>query len=157
MKREYDAALVLCRTNKNLFLQMIASGLMSRLHGPTVMLENTKSEEKRASAEFWQKIALLNDIATIAPMIGLLETVLGMFYAFYNLTRSMESISALFDGLGISVGTPVCGLVVAILAMIFHAVTKYRLVRQLTLIENEAQSLAHLYRQSNEHELNSRR
>jgi biopolymer transport protein ExbB len=80
----------------------------------------------------------------IAPMLGLLGTVLGMFYAFYDLNRSMESISALFDGLGISVGTTVGGLVVAILALMFHAITKYRLTRQLSVIENEAHSLANL-------------
>ena len=52
-------------------------------------------------------------------MIGLLGTVLGMFYAFYDLNRSMESISALFDGLGVSVGTTVGGLIVAILALMY--------------------------------------
>jgi biopolymer transport protein ExbB len=80
----------------------------------------------------------------IAPMIGLLGTVLGMFYAFYDLNRSMESISALFDGLGVSVGTTVGGLIVAILALMFHAITKYRLTRQLAVIETEAHSLANL-------------
>ena len=64
------------------------------------MIEAMKSEGKRASVHFWQRIGLLNDIAIIAPMIGLLGTVLGMFYAFYDINRSIESISTLFDGLG---------------------------------------------------------
>jgi biopolymer transport protein ExbB len=144
LSREYDEALAMCQQSKNILFQMVASGIESRSHGQTVMVDTMKSEGRRASSGLWQKIALLNDVAMIAPMLGLLGTVLGMFYAFYDLNRSMESISALFDGLGVSVGTTVCGLIVAILAMIFHAVTKYRLVRQLTLIENEAQTLANL-------------
>ncbi len=77
-------------------------------------------------------------------MLGLLGTVLGMFYAFYDINRSIESISTLFDGLGVSVGTTVAGLSVAILALILHSTAKYRLVRTLAHIENEAQSLATL-------------
>ena len=111
------------------------------------MMDAVKSEGKRSTGSHWQKIGLLNDIAIIAPMLGLLGTVLGMFYAFYDVNRSMESISAFFDGLGISVGTTVCGLLVAILAMIFHSLTKYKLVKQLTLIENELATLTHLIKE----------
>lgn len=142
--KQYDDALTLCQKQKSILFKMLASGLLSREHGQTTMLEMMKAEGRRASTTIWQKTALLNDVAIIAPMIGLLGTVLGMFYAFYDLNRSMESITTLFDGLGISVGTTVGGLVVAIVAMLFHSIAKYRLVRQLTMIENEANSLANL-------------
>jgi len=87
---------------------------------------------------------MLNDIAIIAPMIGLLGTVLGMFYAFYDVNRSIESISTLFDGLGVSVGTTVAGLLVAIVALILHSTAKYRLVQALAQVENNAQKVATL-------------
>jgi biopolymer transport protein ExbB len=144
LSKNYDEALMICEKNPNILFRMMSAGILARKQGQTTMLELMKSEGRRASHQLWQKTALLNDIAVIAPMLGLLGTVLGMFYAFYDLNRSMESISALFDGLGISVGTTVGGLVVAILALMFHAMTKYRLSRQLTLIENEAHSLANL-------------
>ncbi len=144
MSKSYDEALALCERNPTILTQMVSTGITSRKQGQNTMLELMKSEGRRASTKLWQKIALLNDIAVIAPMLGLLGTVLGMFYAFYDLNRSMESISALFDGLGISVGTTVGGLIVAILALMFHAVTKYRLTRQLSVVEQEAHTLAHL-------------
>jgi biopolymer transport protein ExbB len=144
MSKSYDEALVLCAKTPTILTQMVSAGIVSRKQGQNSMLELMKSEGRRASTKMWQKIALLNDIAVIAPMLGLLGTVLGMFYAFYDLNRSMESISALFDGLGISVGTTVGGLLVAILALMFHAVTKYRLTRQLAVVEQEAHTLAHL-------------
>jgi biopolymer transport protein ExbB len=141
---QFDEALSLCQGREDLFSKMILSGIQSRRHGLPMMIEAMKAEGKRSSIAFWQKIGLLNDIAIIAPMLGLLGTVLGMFYAFYDVNRSIESISTLFDGLGISVGTTVAGLVVAILALILHSTAKYRLVRGLALVENEAQSLATL-------------
>jgi biopolymer transport protein ExbB len=140
----FDEALSICEERNNLLCKMISSGIRSRRHGLPVMIEAMKAEGKRASIAFWQKIGLLNDIAIIAPMLGLLGTVLGMFYAFYDVNRSIESISTLFDGLGISVGTTVAGLVVAILALILHSTAKYRLVKALALVENEAQSVATL-------------
>jgi biopolymer transport protein ExbB len=141
---QYDEALALCEGKKSFFFKMIATGISTRDRGPTAMLDLMKAEGRRATNNFWQKIALLNDVAIIAPMLGLLGTVLGMFYAFYDLNRSMESISALFDGLGISVGTTLAGLAVSIVAMVFYSMTKYRLMKQLTLVENEAQAVANL-------------
>jgi biopolymer transport protein ExbB len=138
----FDGALSLCTQQENLVSKMVATGINARRHGLSVMIENMKIEGKRASIHFWQRIGLLNDIAVIAPMIGLLGTVLGMFYAFYDINRSIESISTLFDGLGISVGTTVAGLAVAILALILHSLAKYQLVKVLTIVENEAQLLA---------------
>ena len=114
----------------------------------TYLSHSDEDRHFRMTISYWQKINLLNDIAIIAPMLGLLGTVLGMFYAFYDLNRSAESISALFDGLGISVGTTVGGLVVAILALMFHAITKYRLTRQLTYVEARAEALAHTIKDS---------
>ena len=147
----YDEALVLCKQDNGFFAKMIASGVSSRRYGLQFMLESMKSEGKRASVSYWQRLNILQDIAIIAPMIGLLGTVLGMFYAFYDLNRSFESISSLFDGLGISVGTTVAGIFVAILAMVLHSTSKYRLVKSLTFVENEAVTLAHLMDNKHSH------
>lgn len=38
--------------------------------------------------------ALLNEIAVIAPMIGLLGTVLGLFFAFYDTNRTSKSLKS---------------------------------------------------------------
>lgn len=140
----FDEALTLCQENNSLFCKMLTTGILSRRHGLSVMIETMKAEGKRSTVSSWQKLGLLNDIAVIAPMLGLLGTVLGMFYAFYDVNRSIESISTLFDGLGLSVGTTVAGLIVAILALILHSTAKYRLVKMLAHVENETQSVAML-------------
>lgn len=140
----FDEALGVCKQEKTLFCHLVAAGIQSRRYGFPVMVETMKAEGKRMTATFWQRINLLNDIAIIAPMLGLLGTVFGMFYAFYDVNRSIESVSMLFDGLGVSVGTTVVGLVVAILALILHSSARYRLVKTLVLVESETHQIASL-------------
>lgn len=145
-KEQFEQAHKLCSLKENLLSSLLKTGLTTRTMGPEVMVDAMKSEGKRASTALWQRLSLLNDIVVIAPMLGLLGTVIGMFYAFYDVNRSIESINALFDGLGIAVGTTVVGLIVAILAMVFHASLKYRILRTLSLVESEALSLSALMR-----------
>ncbi|NGX39929.1 MAG: hypothetical protein KR126chlam1_01268 [Chlamydiae bacterium] len=144
VSNQFDEALDICVKEKHFFCKMLAAGILARRHGLNVMIDSMKAEGKRSTVNFWQRITLLNEIAIIAPMVGLLGTVMGMFYAFYDLNRSIESVSLLFDGLGISVGTTVAGLSVAILSMILYTIAKYRLVKILVNVENEAQTFASL-------------
>lgn len=143
-EKNWQSALNYCEKNRSLLTQMISSALSTRKYGPEFMVDSMKSEGRRLTTPNWQKISILNDIVIIAPMLGLLGTVIGMFYAFYDINRSVESITSLFDGLGIAVGTTVAGLVVAIISMVFSSMLKYRLVKTLSRIENEAVDLSNL-------------
>lgn len=136
-----EAALQTCRQDDNFCAPIIASGLAARKHGSQVMMEAMQSEGRRKGSALWQRISLLNDVAIVAPMLGLLGTVVGMFFAFYDTNRSEESLTAIFDGLGIAIGTTVAGLVVAILAMIFFATLKFRVISLLNAVENETLAL----------------
>lgn len=143
-EREYAKARAFCEEHQKIFGSIVLAGLSTRSLGAQVMMDAMKSEGKRCTASCWQRLSLLNDIAIVAPMIGLLGTVVGMFYAFYDVNRSVDSINALYDGLGISVGTTVAGLIVAIVSMILHTTLKYRVVQTLSQLENEALSLSPL-------------
>jgi biopolymer transport protein ExbB len=143
-ENEESKVFELCRKEGNLLAKMLYTALFTKNLGPEVMIDSMKSEGQRESYPFWQRLTVLNDIVTIAPMLGLLGTVTGMFYAFYDMNRSVESINALFDGLGIAVGTTVAGLLVAITSMIFSTTLKYRLSKLVTSLEKEALLLARL-------------
>ncbi len=136
-----EEALAICQGNTSLLGRMVRSGLQAEHKNKSEMFSMMESEGKRMSGRFWRKLGLLNDVAIVAPMIGLLGTVVGMFYAFYDINRSAESMNTLFDGLGISVGTTVAGLVLAIAALVLHSSSKYRLVKQLTRVESTANAL----------------
>jgi biopolymer transport protein ExbB len=144
-EQRFQEALTLCQGKQSFLTQIIASALSSYKYGYPFMQETMKTEGKRATVSFWQKLSLLQDVAIIAPMLGLLGTVLGMFYAFYDLNRSFESVANLFDGFGIAVGTTVAGILVAILAMILHSIAKFRLVQCLSRVESEATSLVRFF------------
>lgn len=136
--QNYLEAKSLCEKSDHLFASLINVGLTTKNLGAQVMIDSMKSEGKRIATPLWQRLSLLNDVAIISPMVGLLGTVVGMFYAFYDVNRSVESVNTLFDGLGVAVGTTVAGLVVAIFAMIFSTTLKYRLVKALSKVENES-------------------
>ncbi|MES2200248.1 MAG: MotA/TolQ/ExbB proton channel family protein [Chlamydiota bacterium] len=149
LDRDFKEASTFCSKNHNWLSKIVLSGINCKKYGLNAVLENMKSEGKRATISSWQQLGILQDIAIISPMLGLLGTVIGLFYAFYDLNRSFNSISNLLDGLGISVGTTVAGICVAILSMILHSMTKFRLVRSLAKIEVEASSLAYLIDEDN--------
>lgn len=142
--KQYVEAKALCEKHDHLFASLIHVGLTTKSLGAQVMIDSMKSEGKRIATPLWQRLSFLNDIAIISPMVGLLGTVIGMFYAFYDVNRSAESINTLFDGLGVAVGTTVAGLVVAIFAMIFSTTLKYRLIKALSKVENESLSMSAL-------------
>ena len=141
---KYEEAIQYCKNKKNLLSSMIASGINARKHGAQYMIDTIKAEGTRSVADFWQRISLLSDIVVIAPMLGLLGTVIGMFYAFYDINRSIDTLSSLFDGLGIAVGTTVAGLIVAILATCFYSILKFKMIKALGKVENEAVALGNL-------------
>lgn len=144
VKKEFDKALKLCKRDSHYTAQIIASGLLSRNYGHEAVIEAMQKEGKRCGITLWQRIALINDVTLIAPMLGLLGTVLGLFYAFYDVNRSPDTLASIFDGLGVAVGTTVAGLLVAIFSMVFYATLKFRVVRLLNSLENETLSLSHL-------------
>lgn len=144
VEKRYDAALTNCQKARHFTGSVLACGIMARGHGHQVMVEAMQTEGKRCGVSLWQRLSLLNDVVMIAPMLGLLGTVLGLFYAFYDVNRSADTLASIFDGLGIAVGTTVAGLIVAILAMIFYATLKFRVVQLLNTLENETLALGNL-------------
>lgn len=123
---------------------IIASGIKTRHQGPQLVMQAMLLEGKRKGCVLWQRISILNEIAVIAPMLGLLGTVLGLFFAFYDVNQTTDAFSTVFDGLGIAIGTTVVGLIVAILAMIYYTTLKFRVISLLNTIENESFALAAL-------------
>lgn len=105
------------------------------------MIETMEAQGRRSSNSLWQQVSILNEIAFISPMLGLLGTVLGLFFAFYDSSQSSESLAGIFDGLGIAIGTTVAGLIVAILAMSLSSIIRFRIVGLMNTIETELLSL----------------
>ncbi|NLL82986.1 MAG: MotA/TolQ/ExbB proton channel family protein [Lentisphaerae bacterium] len=86
----------------------------------------------------------LLDLSVIAPMLGLLGTVLGMLKAFGSVATDIASAKPVVLAAGVSqaIVTTIFGLLVAIPAMIAYAYFRRRASRQITTLEAGATSLA---------------
>lgn len=143
LDKQFNSALDACQKEQHFISRLLRSGLISRKHGVEAMMTAIQAEGRRAGNRIWQRISLLNEIAVIAPMIGLLGTVIGLFFAFYDSNRAntIENLDSIFDGLGMAVGTTVAGLIVAIVAMIFYTLLKFKITNLLNTIESESYTL----------------
>ena len=83
----------------------------------------------------------LCDIAAIAPLVGLLGTVLGMFQAFGGIANDLAAAArpvVLAQGVSQAIVTTVFGLVVAIPCLAAYAFLRRRTAKRI----NELESLA---------------
>ena len=86
----------------------------------------------------------LADLAAIAPLVGLLGTVLGMFQAFGGIANDLAANArpvVLAQGVSQAIVTTVFGLVVAIPCLVFYAILRRRTARRIAGLESLAVSL----------------
>lgn len=89
-----------------------------------------EDEGSRQASSLWQKIQYLLDVAVVAPMVGLLGTVLGMLQSFAGIQAEIGSVipTALAHGVAMALITTAGGLAVGIPAMIAYAVFRGRVM-----------------------------
>jgi biopolymer transport protein ExbB len=87
---------------------------------------------------------LLLDLGVIAPMLGLLGTVMGMLKAFGSVAQDVASAKPVVLAAGVSqaIITTIFGLIVAIYAMVAYAYFRRRATRQIAQLESAATSIA---------------
>ena len=81
----------------------------------------------------------LADIAAIAPLVGLLGTVLGMYQAFGAMGNDLAANArpmVLAQGVGKAIITTMFGLVVSIPCLLFHAIMRRRAARRISGLES---------------------
>ena len=108
-------------------------------------LERTKdkaAEGGRIAAELYSAVDWLADIAAIAPLVGLLGTVLGMFQAFGGVASDVAAGAkpvVLAQGVSQAIVTTIFGLVVAIPSLVAHAWFRRRAQRLVAELEEEVE------------------
>lgn len=98
-----------------------------------------------------RRLSGLITIATLAPMLGLLGTIIGLMRAFYDLGRHQGPVepAIVADGLWQAMSTTAVGMMIAICCTLAHALMQSRIRRDL------AQSSQLLNRLSQLHSINS--
>ncbi len=99
------------------------------------------AEGGRIAARAFSAVDWLADIAAIAPLVGLLGTVLGMFQAFGGIASDVSAGAkpvVLAAGVSKAIVTTIFGLAVAIPSLIAYAIFRRRAVRRIAELEEAA-------------------
>lgn len=123
-KKEFKSAGKICKANpKNIIARIVASGLEKMETRPIVSREALENSARKEIGQLWQVLSYLSDIATIAPLLGLLGTVLGMIQAFNVIAVQSSGVKPILLAAGVSKAmiTTAAGLIVAIPAMLFYS------------------------------------
>ena len=137
-KQDFMGLLSYSHRRSELVARLTAKTLKYITENPQSSLEEIKevaeAEGSRRSGLLAQKITWLGDIGAIAPMLGLLGTVIGMIKSFLLIAKGGSPGNLpmqLASGVSEALVTTASGLVVGITAMIFHSYFKGRVNRLL--------------------------
>lgn len=135
-----DSAKALCRGNSTPISRMIDKGL-SRIGRPLGDINSAIENEGNIEvAQLERGVSILAMIASAAPMIGFLGTVIGMIRAFYDMSMAGNNldITTLSNGIYTAMVTTVGGLIVGIIAYFFHAILSTKIQKVVNLLEAKA-------------------
>ena len=155
IRGDYERAGDVCRRARGVF----AAGIVLRCvenhsQNHSVMLDMIDTEGRRQADIVWNRVSYLADISNIAPMLGLVGTVLGMIKAFYGLEHESGGVDAmvLSRGVGEAMATTLFGLSVGIITLVFYSLTKSRATRTLAEAEQAVHMIAdHIKRDGGQH------
>lgn len=122
--------------------QILAAGLSNSKHGREVMKESIEEAANQVIHQLERYLSTLSVIANIAPLMGLLGTVLGMIQVFNAIMlQGTGNTGVLAGGISVALYTTVAGLVVAIPATIAHKYFQRRVDAIVVTFEEEAVKL----------------
>jgi biopolymer transport protein ExbB len=132
---QYQEAMELCENEPTFFTRIAGAGVSKIGHSFDVISQSIAEMGDEESIRLHQKIGWLALIANVAPMMGLLGTVLGMIAAFNVIAASAGQANPADLAAGISQAllTTMFGLSVAIPTTAAFAFLRNRLVK--TVIE----------------------
>ncbi|MDT8429498.1 MAG: MotA/TolQ/ExbB proton channel family protein [Pseudomonadales bacterium] len=122
--------------------QILASGLLNARYGRAAMIESIEHAASLVVHEMERYLSALGTIAAIAPLLGLLGTVMGMIRVFTEIMiQGTGNANALAGGISEALITTAAGLCVAIPAYIFHRVFMRRVETLVLGLEQESVKL----------------
>ena len=100
---------------------ILAAGLANRSQGRDVMKESIQEAAGHVVHDLERYLNTLGTVAAVAPLLGLLGTVVGMIRVFTEITvQGTGNANALAGGISEALITTAAGLVVAIPALVMH-------------------------------------
>ena len=121
-------------------------GLVNHHYGRETMKESIEETGRKVVIELEKFLNTLGTVAHIAPLLGLLGTVLGMIKVFTVITmQGVGNAGALAEGISEALLTTAAGLSVAIPALIFHRYFERRIEEFVIGMEQEALKMVEVF------------
>jgi len=123
------AAQAACKARPSFLSFVLLHGMSELEFGWTAVEKAIEDALAEQSARLFRKIEYLSVIGNVAPMVGLLGTVVGMLFAFQALavTQGTASAPQLAEGIYQALVTTVVGLIIAIPAIGCFAIFRNRI------------------------------
>lgn len=119
--------------------RILAGGLINAKHGRDIMKESIEHEASQVIHDLERFLNPLGTVATIAPLLGLLGTVIGMIKVFAEIQLAgVGNAGNLAGGISEALITTAAGLSVAIPALICHRYFIRRVDELVVGMEQEA-------------------
>lgn len=136
--------------------EILAAGLANSRHGREIMKECIEEAAARVIHDLERYLSALGSIAAMAPLLGLLGTVLGMIDIFgsFNATGNTANAAVLAGGISKALICTASGLIVAIPAIFFHRYLQSRVDELVVGMEQEAIKLVEVVQGDREVDLN---
>lgn len=106
--------------------------------------KDREAEGRRIAARLHAAVDWLADIAAVAPLVGLLGTVLGMFRAFGGIAADVSAGAkpmVLAQGVSQAIVTTIFGLAVAIPCLVAYAFFRRRAQRRIAELETAVEEI----------------
>ena len=126
-RRELDGALQLANESPSFVGAVVAQGLKESSRGWTAIEKAVEDAAADYASRTFRRSEPLATIGNVAPMLGLLGTVIGMVTTFGEIAVSDGSGRNLANGIYFALVTTVDGLIVAIPALVAHSMINARI------------------------------
>ena len=119
--------------------KVLAAGLSNPRSGRDLMKDSIEEAASQVIHSMERYVGALGTIAAVAPLLGLLGTVLGMIKVFVSIElEGTGNAGALAGGISEALITTAAGLCVAIPAMIMHRFFVRRIDNIVIIMEHES-------------------
>mgnify|MGYP003117247222 FL=1 len=140
--KQLDSAKIRTLKDSSPLGNVLAAGLINSRHGRQIMKESIEEVASHEIHEMERYLNALGTIAAVAPLMGLLGTVIGMIKVFAEImAQGTGQANLLAGGISEALITTADGLVIAIPALICHRMLQRRVDEIVVYMEQEALKL----------------
>lgn len=128
-QKKYREAIETTAVDQSFLSHVMHACLHEAPHGLTSMERAMEEAAEQRTTSLYRRVEILNIIGNLAPMLGLMGTVLGMILAFNEIVKAggVPDAPQLADDIGIALVTTFWGLVVAVPALAVYSYLRNRI------------------------------